>query len=99
VTGVERFINESRHEKLNMKERRMQQFRNMWVEVDSNMDKKLDFLEVKDLICKLNIDLTDTYLKELINKYDENQNGALDFDEFYEMMEATRRREEVTPYF
>ena len=40
---------------------RIQYYKNLWIEVDVNMDRKLDANEIKKLLKKLNFDVSDDY--------------------------------------
>jgi Ca2+-binding EF-hand superfamily protein len=82
-----------------MYERIVQQYKNLWIEVDENMNKRLDFDEIKQLIEKLNIDVDDSYLKALIVKHDASKTSDLDFPEFMSLMDDIKKRSELVEIF
>lgn len=59
------------------------------------MDKKLDISEIKRLLSKLNHEVNDEYLKYIFKEFDKDQNNAIDFYEFIQMMDSMRQREEL----
>lgn len=56
------------------------------------MDKKLERDEIKELLRKLNIDVTDEYFKQIFSQFDQDKNGTIEFEEFIKMMDAMRMR-------
>lgn len=66
---------------------RLQFYKNIWAEVDSNLDRKLEYKEIMVLVNKLNIDIKGEYLKEKFDAFDKDKNGSLDFEEFQAMMD------------
>lgn len=56
-------------------------------------------LEVKLLLNRMNVEITERYLKDLFNKFDQNRNETIDYEEFVKMMDHIRQRDEVLPYF
>ena len=66
---------------------RLQYYKNIWAEVDSNLDRKLEYKEIMVLVNKLNIDIKGEYLKEKFDAFDKDKNGSLDFEEFQAMMD------------
>lgn len=53
---------------------------------DADGGGTIDNGELKSVLRKLNIDLSDTELKEIITSVDQNSDGEIDFDEFLQMM-------------
>lgn len=66
---------------------RLQYYKNIWAEVDSNLDRKLEYKEIMVLVNKLNIDIKGEYLKEKFDAFDKDKNESLDFEEFQAMMD------------
>lgn len=60
------------------------------------MDKRLDNEEIKKLLIKLNYDVNPKYLKFLVEKFDKDRSGAIEFKEFIPLMDFLRFRDELT---
>ena len=99
VTGLQLFINDCYLEAENLGVARHQFYLNLWAEVDLNLDKRLDEGEIKILLNKMNIDMTNDYFKILFDKYDEDKNGVIDLQEFVKMMDSMKQREELNELF
>ena len=99
VTGVQIFINNCFYKNEGLVTARLQFYKNIWAEVDDNIDRKLDIDEIGLLLNKMNIEIKDNYLKELFNKFDTNKNGSIDFEEFVKMMDFMRKRDEIKEVF
>ena len=62
---------------------------------DTNDDKWLDLTEVTQLLNRINYFKSKRYIKAMFDAADENNDGALDFAEFRQMITQLRRRQEV----
>jgi Ca2+-binding EF-hand superfamily protein len=52
------------------------------MEVDKNLDNKLDCSELQLLLKKLNFGLRKKEIKQMMKQFDEDNNQTLDFKEF-----------------
>lgn len=77
----------------------MQYYKNLWIEVDVNMDRTLDLSEIKQLLKKMNYEVRDDYLKSIFNLFDEDHSGKIEFDEFINLMNSMRERRELEVIF
>lgn len=77
----------------------MQYYKNLWIEVDKNMDRKLDPKEIKTLLKKMNYEVSDDYFKQLFDQFDVDRNNSIEFEEFIEMMNHIRERKELEVIF
>lgn len=66
---------------------RLQYYKNMWAEVDVNMDHKLSLDEINILVNKMNIDRDAGEISRLFNKHDTDRSKHLEFNEFVKMMD------------
>lgn len=55
------------------------------------MDHKIDFKELEFLMNKINMDIKREFLLKIFDKFDENKNKTLDFNEFKDMMDFINR--------
>ena len=77
----------------------MQYYKNLWVEVDKNMDKKLDSKEIRKLLENMNFELNEDYFKMLFAKFDKDKSGCIEFEEFIELMNFMREHKELNAIF
>ncbi|CDW90514.1 1-phosphatidylinositol-bisphosphate phosphodiesterase eta-2 [Stylonychia lemnae] len=99
LTGIQLFINDCYSNPKSLVSARLQYYQNIWAEVDLDMNKRLDLNEIKLLLNKLNISVKEDYLFQFVQKYDKDRSCALEFEEFYTMMDDIHFRKELLPVF
>ncbi|OUC41602.1 EF hand [Trichinella nativa] len=60
----------------------IKQFGRLFRIMDDNRDRKLNFVEFQKGICDFGAQLTKDEITALFNKFDTNNSGSIDFDEF-----------------
>lgn len=66
--------------------------KSLWERADSDHSGTLSSKEVIQLISSININLAADTIRQMYAKFDIDQNGLLDFDEFVEFMTFLRKR-------
>jgi len=65
-------------------------------DVDEDNSGELEVLELKNLLCKLNIEPMPHVLHEVIDEVDDDKTGSLNFEEFTKVMNLIKTREGFT---
>ncbi|KAJ9437338.1 1-phosphatidylinositol 4 [Diplonema papillatum] len=71
----------------------------LWMQADTNNDKRLTTAEVTGLLNKLNVRLNSSVLKERFMEADKDASNDLTFDEFREFYKSLQYRPEVECWF
>lgn len=69
----------------------------MWDRADVNHDGHLDFKEVKRLLVRMNVEMSDRTLKRLFKEHDTSEDGTLELDEFTNLFLTLTNRKELKP--
>jgi Ca2+-binding EF-hand superfamily protein len=60
-----------------------------------NGDELLDIKEVKHIFNSIHMECSDTYLREIFAKYDQNNNGSIEPDEFEALVNDLYSKDEI----
>lgn len=66
--------------------------KSLWDRADGDHNGSLSTREVINLVASINVNLPNNKVKELYKKFDVDQNGILDFEEFVAFMGYLRKR-------
>jgi len=99
LTGLQLFINDCYFKPEALISARIQYYKNVWAEIDKNMDHKVDFQELEFLMNRINLDIKRDLLRQVFVKFDSNKNGSMDFNEFKDMMDYIHHRPELNAVF
>ncbi|CAC9515387.1 phospholipase c-like protein [Leishmania infantum JPCM5] len=70
-----------------------------WERADTNRDGKVDLKEAKKMMVRMNVEISDDLLADLVRKHDASGDGALDLEEFTTLFIQLTQHEELRPLF
>jgi len=71
----------------------------IFARADKNGSKTIDKNELKQIFKDLQIYVKNKRINEIMDKYDYNKNGKIDFDEFKALVKELLKKEELVPIF
>lgn len=99
IAGLQFLIDDSQQQISNVTLRVKSLMKSAWAEADADGSGALSFEEVKKMLHRHNIDISDARLRVLFNEFDTDKSGSIEYSEFEHLMHRLMHRPELEGIF
>mmetsp|Transcript_32670 Transcript_32670/g.56778 ORF Transcript_32670/g.56778 Transcript_32670/m.56778 type:complete len:623 (+) Transcript_32670:702-2570(+) len=99
LAGLQYLIDENSRHHTDVTLRVKSLMKNAWAEADSDGSGALSIAEVKKMLVRHNIEISDMKLRQLFNEFDTDGSGTIEYSEFENLMHRLMHRPELEQIF